>query len=45
MMKPFAGDPVALGDYFTKGNLRLHLVGILGGAIWGVGMSFAIMAR
>ena len=44
MLKPFAGDPVALGDYFTKGNLRLHLVGIIGGAIWGVGMSFAIIA-
>ena len=44
MLKPFAGEPVALGDYFTKGNPRLHLVGIIGGAIWGVGMSFAIIA-
>jgi glucose uptake protein len=44
MLKPFSGDPVALGDYFTKGNPRLHLVGIIGGAIWGVGMSFAIIA-
>ncbi len=44
MLKPFAGDPVALSDYFTKGNLRLHLIGILGGAIWGVGMSFSIIA-
>ena len=44
MLKPFAGDPVGLSDYFTKGNLRLHLVGIIGGAIWGVGMSFAIIA-
>jgi glucose uptake protein len=24
--------------------LRLHLVGIIGGVIWGVGMSFAIIA-
>jgi glucose uptake protein len=44
MLKPFTGDPVPLGDYFTKGNARLHLVGILGGMIWGVGMSFAILA-
>jgi glucose uptake protein len=35
---------VPLGDYFRKGNLRLHLVGIVGGMIWGVGMSFAILA-
>lgn len=44
MVKPFVGDPVSFGDYFTKGNARLHAVGILGGAIWGVGMSFAILA-
>ena len=44
MRWPFVGEPVPLGDYFTKGNFRLHAVGILGGAIWGVGMSFAILA-
>lgn len=44
MMKPFVGDPVPVSDYFTKGNIRLHAVGILGGMIWGVGMSFAILA-
>ncbi len=44
MLKPFVGDPVPLGDYFTKGNVRLHTVGILGGMIWGVGMSFAVIA-
>lgn len=44
MIKPFVGEPVAPGDYFSKGNLRLHAVGILGGMIWGVGMSFAIIA-
>ena len=44
MAKPFVGDPVPFGDYFTKGNLRLHLVGILGGLIWNVGMSFSIIA-
>lgn len=44
MLKPFVGDPVPLADYFTKGSPRLHAVGILGGMIWGVGMSFAILA-
>ncbi len=27
-----------------KGNVRLHLVGILGGMIWNVGMAFSIIA-
>jgi glucose uptake protein len=44
MMKPFVGEPVPFSDYFTKGSVRLHLVGIIGGMIWGVGMSFAIIA-
>jgi len=44
MTWPFAGEPVPLGDYFTKGNLRLHLIGILGGIIWNIGMSFSIIA-
>ncbi|MEX2169992.1 MAG: hypothetical protein WD851_11835 [Pirellulales bacterium] len=44
MMKPFVGDPVPFCDYFTKGSAWLHTVGIVGGMIWGVGMSFAILA-
>ncbi|MHC4752371.1 MAG: multidrug DMT transporter permease [Planctomycetota bacterium] len=44
MAKPFVGKPVPAGDYFRKGNPRLHLVGIVGGMIWGVGMSFSILA-
>lgn len=44
MAKPFVGEPVSFGDYFKKGNPRLHLVGILGGMIWGIGMSFNIVA-
>jgi len=44
MKKPFVGDPVPYRDYFTKGNARLHLVGILGGLIWNVGMSLSIIA-
>ncbi len=44
MKKPFVGDPVPYGDYFTKGSAKLHMVGILGGIIWSVGMSFSIVA-
>ncbi len=44
MKKPFVGEPVPYRDYFTMGNARLHLVGILGGIIWNVGMSFSIIA-
>jgi glucose uptake protein len=44
MLKPFTGEPVPFSDYFTKGSVRLHMVGILGGVIWNVGMSFNILA-
>lgn len=44
MVKPLSGPPVAFSDYFTKGNMRLHLIGILGGVIWNLGMSFSIVA-
>jgi glucose uptake protein len=44
MIHPLSGAPVPFGDYFSKGNGRLHLIGILGGAIWNVGMSFSIIA-
>ncbi|MBI4581042.1 MAG: multidrug DMT transporter permease [Planctomycetes bacterium] len=44
MLKPFRGEPVPLGDYFKRGTPRLHIVGILGGMIWGVGMSLNIVA-
>lgn len=44
MIKPLTGEPVPFGDYFSKGNLRLHAIGILGGLIWNVGMSFSIIA-
>ena len=44
MVRPLSGDPVPFGDYFTKGNVRLHAIGILGGIIWSVGMSFSIIA-
>jgi glucose uptake protein len=44
MYKPISGEPAALGEYFSEGSPRLHLVGILGGAIWGTGFCFNIIA-
>ena len=43
MKKPFVGTPVAYSDYF-RGNFNTHLTGILGGVIWGVGMSLSLIA-
>ena len=36
MRKPFEGSPVSYSTYF-KGHLSTHLVGVLGGCIWGLG--------
>jgi glucose uptake protein len=44
MARPFSGTPVTYRDYFVKGTVRLHLIGLLGGVIWNTGMSFNIMA-
>jgi len=43
MYRPFVGEPVSYGDYF-RGSFRTHAVGILGGIIWCIGMSFSIIA-
>src|SRR6516225_4157450 len=43
MKKPFVGSPVSFSDYF-KGGVRTHLTGVLGGIIWGIGMSFNMIA-
>lgn len=43
MKRPFIGAPVSFSDYF-KGITKDHLIGILGGAIWCVGMSMSIVA-
>ena len=43
MKKPLVGHSVSFADYF-KGSFATHLVGILGGTIWGIGMSFNIIA-
>lgn len=43
MKKPFVGTPVHFAQYFDVG-LKTHLTGILGGVIWGLGMSLNILA-
>ncbi|MEL7044470.1 MAG: multidrug DMT transporter permease [Pseudomonadota bacterium] len=42
--KPISGEVAPIGEYFSKGTPRLHLVGILGGIIWCVGFSFSFIA-
>ncbi|QQT30265.1 multidrug DMT transporter permease [Sphingobacterium multivorum] len=43
MKRPLAGPPLRYSDYF-KGNFSVHLVGILGGIIWGIGNSLNLIA-
>ena len=43
MKKPIEGPPVTYKQYFTPG-FSIHLVGILGGLIWGLGNSFNLIA-
>jgi len=44
MYRPVSGQPVTYADYFNKGNMRLHAIGVLGGVIWCLGMFFSILA-
>jgi len=45
MYKPISGgESVGYGDYFSKGSPKLHLIGILGGVIWCIGLSLNIIA-
>lgn len=43
MRRPFEGAPLAFTDFF-KGTIKSHGMGVLGGVIWCVGMSFSILA-
>ena len=43
MNRPFIGTPVSFSGYF-KGKTKDHLIGILGGGIWCIGMSLSIIA-
>lgn len=43
MRRPVQGEPVGYAAYF-KGSLPTHLVGVLGGVVWGVGTSLSYIA-
>ena len=43
MARPVQGSTVKISEYF-KGSIRTHLMGILGGAIWMMGMILSFMA-
>jgi glucose uptake protein len=43
MKKPLVGEPVNFADYF-RGPASGHILGILGGVIWGTGMVFNLVA-
>jgi glucose uptake protein len=43
MKKPLVGEPVDFSGYF-KGPVSGHVLGLLGGAIWGTGMVFNLVA-
>jgi len=43
MKKPFEGKPVTYREYFS-GSFKIHIVGVLGGLIWGLGNAFNLIA-
>lgn len=43
MKRPFAGAPTGYADYFA-GKFSTHMVGVLGGVIWGLGNSLSLIA-
>ena len=43
MKHPLVGEPVNFSDYF-RGPASGHVLGLLGGAIWGTGMVFNLVA-
>ncbi|PYX31426.1 MAG: multidrug DMT transporter permease [Acidobacteria bacterium] len=43
MKKPLVGEPVSFSGYF-RGQASGHMLGLLGGVIWGTGMVFNLVA-
>jgi len=44
MYRPVSGAPATYREYFAKGTPRLHLVGLLGGFVWCLGMTMSLIA-
>ena len=43
MRNPVEGTPVSISDYW-KGGFSTHLTGLLGGAIWSIGITASFIA-
>lgn len=43
MKKPIRGEPTNYKAYFS-GNFKIHMVGVFGGIIWGIGNSLNLIA-
>ena len=43
MRRPVSGEPITEKEYF-KGGFTIHLVGVLGGLIWGLGNGISLVA-
>ena len=43
LRRPISGEPTNYGEYF-RGSFGTHMVGILGGIIWGIGNSLNLIA-
>jgi glucose uptake protein len=43
MKRPLVGAPVNFGDFF-RGPVSGHILGLLGGCVWGLGMVFNLVA-
>jgi glucose uptake protein len=43
MRKPIIGAPLSMSDYWRT-PASYHLLGLLGGCIWGIGMTFNLVA-
>jgi glucose uptake protein len=44
MRRPITADPPCDFTTYFAGSGRIHFVGIIGGAIWGLGMTFSLVA-
>lgn len=43
LKNPISGEPTSYTEYF-KGSFKTHMVGVLGGLIWGIGNSLNLIA-
>ena len=44
MYKPLQGDKVTFKNYISNSTLKTHLIGIMGGIIWCIGMSLSLIS-